>query len=104
MVRNIFTVLVSTVSSESYFSSANRILTDTRIKLGANLFEKLVCLKDWIDVVDHIQHNITLEVTTRTIPTQESDTNIIIRLDDDSNGACTINVKNSDLWYLNDDY
>jgi hAT family C-terminal dimerisation region len=50
MARDIFAVPMPTVSSESCFSSANRILTDKRTKLGANLFEKLVCLKDRIDV------------------------------------------------------
>jgi hAT family C-terminal dimerisation region len=104
MARDIFAVPVSTVSSESCFSSANRILTDKRTKLGANLFEKLVCLKDWIDAEDHMQHDITLKATTRAISTQESDTNMIISPDDDSNGACYINVENSDLCYLNDDY
>jgi hAT family C-terminal dimerisation region len=92
MARDIFAVFVSTVSSESYFSSVNGILTDKHTKLGANLFEKFVCLEDWIVAEDHMQHDITLEKTTSTIP------------DDDSDGACNINVENNDLWYLNDDY
>jgi hAT family C-terminal dimerisation region len=46
MTRDIFAVPVSTVPSESYFSSANRILTDKRSRLGAKTFERLVCLKD----------------------------------------------------------
>jgi hAT family C-terminal dimerisation region len=104
MARDIFVVHVSTVSFESCFSSANRILTDKRTKLGANFFEKLVCLKDWINAEDRMQHDITLEETTHAIPTQESDTNMIISSDDDSDGACDINVENNDLWYLNDDY
>jgi hypothetical protein len=79
------------------FSLTHRILTDKRTKLGANILEKLVCLKDWIDVKDHMQHDITIEATTRAIPTQESDTNMIINPDDDSDGACDINVENSDL-------
>jgi hypothetical protein len=51
-----------------------------------------------------MQHDITLEATTRAISTQESDTNMIISQYDDSDGACDINVENNDLWYLNDDY
>jgi hypothetical protein len=51
-----------------------------------------------------MQHDITLEITTHAIPTQESGTNMIISPDDDSNGACDINVGNNDLWYLIDDY
>jgi hypothetical protein len=92
------------VPSKSCFSSINRNLTDESIKLGANLFEKLVCLKDWIDAEDYMQHGTTLETITRAIPTQESDTNMIISPDDDSDGACDINVEDNNLWYLNDDY
>jgi hAT family C-terminal dimerisation region len=46
IVCDIFTVPVSTVPSESYFSSANRILTDKHSRLGAKTFERLICLKD----------------------------------------------------------
>ena len=46
MVRDVFAVPVSTVPSESCFSSANRILSDKRSKLGPHVFERLVCLKD----------------------------------------------------------
>jgi hAT family C-terminal dimerisation region len=47
MARDIFIVPVSTAPSESYFSSANRILTDKHSRLGAKTFERFVCLKDW---------------------------------------------------------
>jgi hAT family C-terminal dimerisation region len=104
MAHDIFIVSMSTNSFESCFSSTNRILTDKRTKLGVNLFEKLVCLKDWIDAENRRQHGITLEATIHAIPTQKSDTNMIICPDDDSDGACNINVEDSDLWYLNDDY
>jgi hAT family C-terminal dimerisation region len=46
MARDVFAVYVSTVPSESCFSSANKILTDKRTKLGSKLFEQLVCNKD----------------------------------------------------------
>jgi hAT family C-terminal dimerisation region len=42
MARDIFVVPMSTVPSESYFSLANRILTDKRSRLGAKIFERLV--------------------------------------------------------------
>jgi hypothetical protein len=42
-------------------------------------------------------HDIILEATTRAISTKKSGTNMIISPDDDFNGACDINVKNSDL-------
>jgi hAT family C-terminal dimerisation region len=97
IARDIFAVPVLMVSSESCFSSTNRILTDKRTKLGANLFEKLVCMKDWIYVENRMQYDITLEATTRAIPTQESDTNMIISPDDDSDGVCDTN---GDVWYV----
>jgi hAT family C-terminal dimerisation region len=49
-------VPVSTVPSESCFSSANRIFSDKRSKLGAHVFERLVCLKDWIDAEERNQY------------------------------------------------
>jgi hypothetical protein len=55
--------------------------------LGAIVFEKFVCLKDWIDAEDHMQYDITLEATTSAIPTQKSGTNMIISPYDDSDGV-----------------
>jgi hAT family C-terminal dimerisation region len=56
MARDIFVVPVSTVPSESCFSSSNKILTDKRSRLGTKTFERLVCLKDWFDSEQHNQH------------------------------------------------
>jgi hypothetical protein len=63
-----------------------------------------VCLKDWIDAEERLQHDTTLEAITRAVPTQESGTNMIISQNDDSDSAYDINVEYNDLWYLNDDY
>jgi hAT family C-terminal dimerisation region len=49
MARDIFVVPVSTVPSESCFSSTNKILTDKHSGLSAKIFKRLVCLKDWFD-------------------------------------------------------
>jgi hAT family C-terminal dimerisation region len=49
MAFDIFAMPMSTVPFESCFSSAKRILTDKRSRLGAKTFERLVCLKDWFD-------------------------------------------------------
>ena len=49
MARDIFAVPASTVASESCFSAANRILTDKRTRLGPEIFEALVLVKDWMD-------------------------------------------------------
>jgi hAT family C-terminal dimerisation region len=56
MASDVFAVPVSTVPAESCFSSANRILFDKHSKLGAYIFERLMCLKDWIDSEEHNQY------------------------------------------------
>ena len=43
IAHDIFTVYVSIIPFESYFSSANMILTDKHSRLGAKTFERLVC-------------------------------------------------------------
>jgi hAT family C-terminal dimerisation region len=85
MTRDVFAVPVSTVPSESCFSSANKILTDKHTKLGSKLFEQLMCNKDWIDAESHMEHDTTFETATSAIETQESGTNIPdFPLEDDS--------------------
>jgi hAT family C-terminal dimerisation region len=94
MARDVFTVHVSTVPSESCFSSTNKILTDKRIKLGSKIFEQLVCNKYWIDVESRMQHDTTFKAATSAIETQESSTNIPdISLEDDSNDPYDIQDK-----------
>ena len=103
MARDVFAVPVSTVPSESCFSSANRILTDKRTRLGSKIFEQLVCLKDWIDAENRTQHDIALEKATSTIETQKSGTNMTPSVtDDDSDGACEF--EDNDLWYMNNNF
>ena len=77
MARDLFAVPVSTVPSESCFSSANRILTDKRTKLGAKRFEQLVCLKDWIEAeirMEPTPTNVQASASASNIPTQECGT------------------------------
>jgi hAT family C-terminal dimerisation region len=100
MVRDVFVVSVSTVSSESYFSSTNKILIDKHNKLGSKLFEQLVCNKDWIDTENRMQHDTTFETTTSAIETQESGTDI--PLEDDSDD--TYDIQDNDLWYMHNDF
>jgi hAT family C-terminal dimerisation region len=76
MTRDIFAVPVLTVPSESCFSSANRILTDKRSRLGAKTFERLVCLKDWFDAEQCNQH----------APVEQSSDEFMTEADGDSNG------------------
>jgi hAT family C-terminal dimerisation region len=46
MALDIFVVPIFTVASEFCFSAANRVLTDKRTRLGLDVFEALVLLKD----------------------------------------------------------
>jgi hAT family C-terminal dimerisation region len=90
MARDIFTVFVSTVPSESYFSSANKILTDKHSRLGAKIFERLVCLKDWFDAEQHNQH-----APVETLSSGE----FMTEADGDSN-----DISENDLWYMNHNF
>jgi hAT family C-terminal dimerisation region len=58
MARDIFVLLVSTVLSESCFSSANRIIIDRRNILSVKTFKRLVYLKNWFDAEQHSQHSL----------------------------------------------
>ena len=48
MARDFLSILVSTVSSESAFSAARRILGKNRTSLSPEALEALVCAKDWL--------------------------------------------------------
>jgi hAT family C-terminal dimerisation region len=89
MARDIFVVPVSTVHSESFFSSANRILTDKRSRLSAKTFERLVCLKDWFDEEQCNQH----------APIEQSSGEFMTEADGDSDG-----MSENDLWYMNSNF
>ena len=47
MARDIISVHVSTVSSESCFSLTGRIIEERRRRLSPETVEMLTCLKDW---------------------------------------------------------
>ena len=97
MARDVFAVLVSTVPSESCFSSANRILSDKRSKLGPHVFERLVCLKDWIQAEERMQH--VPEQISSEDDTEESGTEARAEVNSDLDGA-----EESEQWYLNPNY
>ena len=69
------------------------ILSDKHSKLGAHVFERLVYLKDWIDVETRTQHE-SMEATSFCIETQESGTEA--ETEEDSDGE-----QESELWYMN---
>jgi hypothetical protein len=96
MARDVFAVPVSTVSSECCFSSANRILSDKRSKLGLHVFERLVWLKDWINAEDWAQHGDPPAISSG-VETDESGTERRPEGNSDSDGA-----EENELWYMND--
>ena len=48
MARDILAVHVSTVSSESAFSTSGRMLDQFRSNLGPKTVETLICAQDWL--------------------------------------------------------
>ena len=49
MARDILTTPVSTVASEQVFSSSGKVLDERRARLGEDILEALMCVKDWED-------------------------------------------------------
>ena len=97
MARDVFAVPVSTVPSESCFSSANRILSDKRSKLGPHVFERLVCLKDWIQAEERRQH--VPKTSSSEVDTEESGTEAQHQANSDSDDA-----EESEEWYRNENF
>jgi hypothetical protein len=48
IARDIFVIPVSTIASESAFSTSGRILSEHRIRLTPKILEGLMCSQDWI--------------------------------------------------------
>ena len=58
LARDILTIHVSTVSSESAFSTAGRIIEDRRTSLTPEMVEVLTCLKDWEHADKRMQYTV----------------------------------------------
>jgi hypothetical protein len=58
LAKDIMTVPVSTVSSESIFSLTGRIIEEWRRRLGADSVEMLICTKDWELGEESGQHTV----------------------------------------------
>jgi len=58
MAKDILTVPVSTISSESTFSMTGRIIEERRRRLKAEMVEMLTCIKDWEAAEARMQHNV----------------------------------------------
>jgi len=58
MAKDILTVPVSTISSESTFSMTGRIIEERRRRLKPKTVEWLTCIKDWELAEARLQHNV----------------------------------------------
>jgi hypothetical protein len=56
LAKDIILVLVSTLSSESTFSLAGRVIEERRHRLGSRMVEMLSLLKDWEAIDAKMQH------------------------------------------------
>ncbi|GJU53751.1 zinc finger BED domain-containing protein RICESLEEPER 2 [Tanacetum coccineum] len=61
MAHDLLAVQSSTVASESAFSTSGRIISERRSRLTPESVEVCVCLKDYLDGVDRVQHETSLE-------------------------------------------
>ena len=58
MAKDVLTVPVSTISSESTFSMTGRIIEERRRRLKPETVEMLTCIKDWELAEARLQHNV----------------------------------------------
>jgi hypothetical protein len=61
LAKDVMTVPISTISSESTFSLASRVLEERRQRLTTDMVEVLSCIKDWELVDQHKQHTVDKE-------------------------------------------
>ncbi|CAN6215197.1 unnamed protein product [Urochloa humidicola] len=74
MARDILAIPVSSVASESAFSSSRKVITHTRSSLSPKTIEALMCLQDWYrEKIDQASAASTQEAADTTIDVEESD-------------------------------
>ena len=81
LARDVLTIPVSTVSSESAFSTAGRILEERRTSLTSEMVEVLTCLRDWEHAAiksQHTTHNEDLVEQFENMYIVEEDENLNI--------------------------
>jgi hypothetical protein len=61
LAKDVLTVPASTISSESTFSLAGRVLEERRRRLTTDMVEVLSCIKDWELADLHKQHEVEKE-------------------------------------------
>ena len=57
MTRDILSVPVSTIASESTFSKSDRIVEDRRCSLTNEMIEVITCLRDWTHAEIRLQQH-----------------------------------------------
>ena len=60
LAKDVLTVPVSTISSESTFSLTGRVLEERRRRLTSDMVEIITCLKDWHQGEERAQHTVEL--------------------------------------------
>jgi hypothetical protein len=58
LAKDVLTVPASTISSESTFSLAGRVIEERRRRLAPDTVEILSCIKDWELADAHLQHSV----------------------------------------------
>ncbi len=81
LARDVLTVPVSTISSESAFSLTGRIIEERRRRLGPNMVQALALIKDWVQADKKLQH------TAENVELIKSFENLC--LDDVTSGSAT---------------
>jgi hypothetical protein len=58
LAKDVFSVPVSTISSEATFSTTGRIIEERRRRLNPEIVEALTCIKDWEAAESRLQHMV----------------------------------------------
>jgi hypothetical protein len=58
LAKDVFSVPVSTISSEATFSTTGRIIEERRRRLNPETVEALTCIKDWEAAESRLQHMV----------------------------------------------
>ncbi|WVZ49326.1 hypothetical protein U9M48_000695 [Paspalum notatum var. saurae] len=78
LAKDVMTVPASTISLESTFSLAGRVIEERRRRLTLDMVEVLSCIKDWEFADTHLQHSVEEE----TQELEEVHENMYLDVDD----------------------
>ncbi len=68
IARDVLAIPASTVPSENAFSTGGRVINDYRSRLTPEIVEALICLQDWMRVVDCKSIPFSLKTISMTVP------------------------------------